>query len=166
MLSGETAAGQHPVETVNVMNRIILAAEADYNRYYRRPTEKDVHNRFPQVTDAISETAARLAENVEATAIACLTHSGRTARSIARFRPAPPICAFTDDARVVGQLGLLWGTKTFHIPFQTDTDAGINQVKKVLLENGLAEAGDRIVVTAGMPLPGMGQSNLVHVAKL
>lgn len=166
MLSGETAAGQHPVKVVEIMDEIIRAAESEYGRHYEPFSRSSKPDPARLVTNAISHTATQLAVNVEAAAIACLTHSGTTARWIASHRPACPICAFTDDARVVGKLSLVWGTKAFHIPFQADTDAGVRQVKEILLEKGMASSGDRIVVTAGLPLPRMGQSNMVHVAKL
>ena len=116
MLSGETAAGQHPVETVRVMDEIVRSAETEYGRYHQ---PFSVHEDRPDrlVTNAIAHTATQLAVNVDAKAIACLSHSGATARSIAAHRPSVPVFAFTDDARVVGQLAIVWGTKGFHIPF-------------------------------------------------
>ena len=166
MLSGETAAGQHPVRSVEVMAKIIRAAEEHYSRYHEPYAAIGDAGRDRQVTNAVSFTATQLAVNVGAVGIACLTHSGATARRIASHRPACPVYAFTDDARVVGQLGLVWGTKAFHIPFQTDTDEGLKQVRRILLDQGLAGAGDQIVITAGVPLPRMGQTNMIHVAKL
>jgi pyruvate kinase len=107
-----------------------------------------------------------LAEQIGATAIACLTHSGTTARNIARHRPNRPVYAFTDDARQVPQLELIWGTRAFYIPFQSDTDAGVQLVHDRLIQAGLAAPGDFIVITAGMPLPAMGRTNMVHVTQL
>jgi pyruvate kinase len=166
MLSGETAAGQHPVRVVEVMNEIVCAAEVEYGRYNQPFSRSQRPDPERLVTNAISHTATQLAVNIDAVAIACLTHSGTTARWISSHRPACPVCAFTDDARVVAKLALVWGTKAFHIPFQADTDAGLAQVRKILLEKGVASSGDRIVITAGLPLPRMGQSNMVHVARL
>jgi pyruvate kinase len=112
----------------------------------------------------VSFTACRLAEQVGASAICCLTNSGATARSIARHRPSMPIYAFTDNERVVGRLGVLWGTQAFHIPFQEDTDRGIALVHDVLRDRGLVQPGHQIVITAGMPLPARGRTNMVHVS--
>jgi len=166
MLSGETAAGKHPVKVFDLMAEFIRAAESQYSRY-AEPFSKFERSRDErQVTNAVGHAATQLAMNVDAVAIACLTHTGATARGIASHRPACQVCAFTDDERVVRQLALLWGTRAFHIPFQADTDAGVNLVREVLLESGVASVGDRIVITAGIPLPRMGQTNMVHVAKL
>lgn len=167
MLSGETAAGEHPVRVVEVMDRIICRAEVE-GRPYQHPAAHPPGDltREEQVTPAISYIASELARQVGAKAIVCLTHSGSTARRIASFRPDVPIYAFTDDPRMVPQLALTWGTNAFHIPFQKDTDAGVQLVHKSLIEAGVAQRGDRIVITAGMPLPKMGRSNMVHVSQL
>ncbi len=77
-----------------------------------------------------------------------------------------PVYAFTDAPRVVGQLGVLWGTKAFNLPFQDDTDAGVGLVHQILSENGLARSGDAVIITAGMPLPQKGRTNMVHVSRL
>ena len=77
-----------------------------------------------------------------------------------------PVYAFTDEPRVVGQLGVLWGTKAFSLPFQDDTDAGVGLVHHILSENGLARSGDAVIITAGMPLPQKGRTNMVHVSRV
>lgn len=167
MLSGETAVGTDPVRVVRAMNKIIREAESHWQTGRRSLAQApDQLERTESVTQSVSFTACRLAEQVGAKAIACLTNSGATARSIARHRPSMPIYAFTDDQRVVGQLGLLWGTKGFHISFQEDTDRGIAHVHNVLQENGLVTPGDLVVMTAGMPLPARGRTNTVHVGRV
>ena len=75
-----------------------------------------------------------------------------------------PVYAFTDEPRLVGQLGVLWGTKGFSIPFQDDTDAGVGLVHHILSENGLVRSGDAVIITAGMPLPQKGRTNMVLVS--
>jgi pyruvate kinase len=77
-----------------------------------------------------------------------------------------PIYAFTDDERVVGQLGVLWGTEAFHIPFQQDTDQGIARVHSILRNYELVDPGDHVVITVGMPLPARGRTNTVHVSRV
>ena len=108
----------------------------------------------------------QLAEQVGAKALVCLTATGTTARAIARHRPTMPVYAFTDDPHVVGHLGLVWGTKAFAIPFQRDTDAGVTYVQQALVKHGLVQPGDYIVITAGMPLPAKGRTNMIHVARV
>ena len=167
MLSGETAVGKHPVRVVEVMAEIIESAEAHRHQYRNKLDQPPgVLERSDDITVSVSFTACRLAEQVGAAAIACLTSSGATARSISRHRPSMPIYAFTDQVRVIGQLGVLWGTKAFAIPFQKDTDKGVALVHQILSERGLVQSGDRIVLTAGMPLPAKGRTNMVHVSQV
>lgn len=167
MLSGETAVGKHPVRVVQAMNQIIQEAES--HRWKFRQGLDNPPGRLEQsgdITRSVSFTACRLAEQVGAKVIACLTNSGATARSIARHRPSMPLYAFTDNHRVVGRLGVLWGTEAFHIPFQDDTDRGIALVHRVLQEHHLVDPGDLVVMTAGMPLPARGRTNMVHVSRI
>ena len=170
MLSGETAVGKHPVRVVEAMSKIIAAAERHWGE--SRPVRKTIPELLKKimegqdVTEAVSLAACQLADQVGAAAMVCLTNSGTTARSIARHRPRMPVYAFTDEPRIVGQLGVLWGTKAFSIPFQDDTDAGVDLVHKTLLKNGLARRGDTVVITAGMPLPKKGRTNMVHVSHI
>jgi pyruvate kinase len=167
MLSGETAVGKHPVRVVEAMSRIIR--EAETHRYaYRHGLDQPpgVLERTGDVTESVSFTACRLAEQVGAVGIACLTNSGATARAIARHRPSMPVFALTDNARIVNQLGVVWGTRAFHIPFQHDTDRSITLVHDVLTSRGFVSSGDLVVMTAGMPLPARGRTNMVHVSRI
>jgi pyruvate kinase len=167
MLSAETAVGDHPVRVVEAMNQIIRKAEGHWQEHRpslaMRPGRLE---RSEDVTESVSFTACRLAEQVGAQAVCCLTNSGATARSIARHRPSMPIYAFTDDERVVGQLGVLWGAEVFYIPFQQDTDQGIARVHSVLRDHQLVESGEHVVITVGMPLPARGRTNTVHVSEV
>ncbi len=166
MLSGETAAGKYPIRAVEVMDEIIRAAEASRRVLGGQEAADTVTHRADRVTQAISFTAVRLAQEVGAVALCCLTHSGSTARAIARHRPDVPIFAFTDDPRAVGRIALTWGTEPIQIQYQKHTDDALRAVHQGLLERGLAQRGDRVVITAGLPLPEMGLTNMVHVATL
>ncbi|RMH59804.1 MAG: pyruvate kinase, partial [Bacteroidetes bacterium] len=166
MLSGETAVGKHPPRVVEAMDKIIREAEAFQHQYDAGSGKPMWNSESQDVTESVSYTAVELAEQVGARAIACLTATGATARAIARHRPRMPVYAFTDDPRLVGQLMLIWGTKAFAIPFQRDTDQGVGSVHRVLTERGLAYPGDLIVITAGMPLPAKGRTNMVHVSRI
>lgn len=167
MLSAETAIGENPPRVVTAMDQIIRKAESHWREH--RPSLAMPPGRLERtedVTESVSFTACRLAEQVGAQAVCCLTNSGATARSIARHRPSMPLYAFTDDERVVGQLGTLWGAEVFHIPFQQDTDQGIARVHSVLRDHDLVESGAHVVITVGMPLPARGRTNTVHVSEV
>jgi pyruvate kinase len=149
------------------MSKIIVEAE-QHGRQYQSPLAGPAVRRFKSedVTESVSYTAVDLAEQIGAAAIACLTASGATARAIARHRSSVPLYAFTDDDCVMRQLCLVWGTKSFAIPFQRDTDEGVATVHHVLIETALVKKGDLIVITAGMPLPAKGRTNMVHVSRV
>ncbi len=163
MLSGETAIGKHPVRVVQTMDRIIREAERLELHPALGPKSEWLND---SLTESISYNAFELAEQVDAKAIACLTSSGATARSISRHRPNIPLYAFTNHEKVVLQLALSWGTKAFAIPFQRDTDGGVNLVLEILKTRGYVEKGDRIVITAGMPLPARGRTNMIQVSQV
>ena len=163
MLSGETAAGKYPIRAVAAMDEIARAAEASRKVLGGREASPLVSREADQTTEAISQTAVRLAEQVGAVAVACLTHTGTTARAIARHRPEVPIFAFTDDATALGRISLTWGTEAIKVPLQTTTDAGLTSVRESLLAAGHVRRGDRVVVTAGLPLVAVGLTNMVHV---
>ena len=163
MLSGETAVGKHPVRVVQAMDSIIREAE----RHDMHPSLGAKSEWLDEsITDSISYMANELAEQVDAKAIACLTSSGRTARSIARHRPRTPIYAFTNHEKVVQQLALTWGTKAVAIPFQRDTDGGVQLVLEILKNKGAVQSGDQVLITAGMPLPARGRTNMIQVSKV
>ncbi|MEM1042667.1 MAG: pyruvate kinase [Bacteroidota bacterium] len=166
MLSGETAAGTYPVRAVEAMAGIIRTAEQNRRNLGSWQVTPEVHPDGSRVTEAISYTAVELARKVGAVAIACLTHSGSTAQAVARHRPSVPVYAFTDEQRVVGRLALVWGTQGIGVPFQHHTDDGIGTVRRILTERGVAKPGDKIIITAGLPLPAKGLTNMVHVSQL
>ncbi|HEX8299346.1 MAG TPA: pyruvate kinase [Rubricoccaceae bacterium] len=163
MLSGETAAGKYPIRAVAAMDEIARAAEASRKVLGGREATQLVSREADQTTEAVSQTAVRLADQVGAVAVACLTHTGTTARAIARHRPEVPIYAFTDDAGALGRISLTWGTEAIKVPMQQTTDAGLASVRERLLAAGHVRSGDRVVVTAGLPLVAVGLTNMVHV---
>lgn len=166
MLSGETAAGSYPIQAVQVMDEIVRHAEAHRRGLGGRQAVVAVNDPDSVVTDAISYTAVKLADETEAEAICCLTHSGSTARAISSHRPDVPIYAFTDDASALGRIALSWGVEPIAIEFQEHTDDGVRAVHRELLARGDYAKGTRVVVTAGLPLPAMGRTNMIHVTAL
>ncbi|MEL6614734.1 MAG: pyruvate kinase [Bacteroidota bacterium] len=165
MLSGETAAGKFPARTVEVMDEIVRAAEANRRDLGGQQTLETTAE-ASEVTRAISSQAVELAHSIHARAICCLTHSGSTAREIASHRPDVPIYAFTDNENTVGRMGLTWGTEPIKIPFQEHTDDGIRTIHKRMIQEGLGQPGEHVVVTAGLPLVAVGKTNMVHVTTL
>lgn len=158
MLSEETAIGDHPAVVVDTMRRIAEEAETQAVVYHRALSG-------PQTTDAISESACRIAESVGATVIIPTTSSGSTARLMAKFRPNLPIIAVTYSERVRNQLALVWGVNSLLTEFQQKGDAErmIRHSIDVVLEAGYLKKGQTAVVTAGMPFGVSGTTNLINV---
>src|SRR6056297_629121 len=160
MLSGETAAGAFPMEAVNVMDRICRSIEDNrpqlYNSLgYRKPEWKE-----KQVIESLAFSCVTISDNVEASAISTITHSGNTARRIAKFRPKVPIVAFTENKKVRRQLNLVWGVYSVRLDELFDTDKSVKMMEDYLKDNGMVKKGDRVIVATGMPIAKRGRTNM------
>jgi pyruvate kinase len=163
MLSAESASGQYTTEAVSTMARIVLEAETAMESYSRH------HSLIPvpgSVVDAIEHSAASMAHEVGAVAIACLTHSGMAARTLAKYRPNAPIVAIMDDEATLRRLGFVWGVRGAIIPKIVATDDLFAMVETVLQNGKWAEAEDLVVVTAGIPTLRRGTTNMVKIHKV
>jgi pyruvate kinase len=163
MLSAETASGQYPFETVRTMARIIVDAERSRDNFSRH---RDNMGLPGSVVDAIEHSAASIAKQVGAVAIACLTHSGMAARTLAKYRPTTPIVAIMDNEPNLRKLAFVWGVRGAIIPKIVSTDDLFAMVEKVLQANSWAEAEDLVVVTAGIPTLRRGTTNMVKVHRM
>jgi pyruvate kinase len=159
MLSGETAVGQYPVESVAYMDRIARAIEPSLGYRHQLPEASEE----PTVGQAMSNAACDLAEALGAKAILVPTYSGRTASVVARLRPRRPIIALTHHDYALRQMALEWGVTPFLIPECDDVDALLAQSLKASRESGLVEEGDRVVITAGTAVNLPGTTNLIKV---
>lgn len=166
MLSGETAAGKYPVESVKTMEKIIKSVEQNassiyYSLKYRKPDWKE-----KQVIESLAYSCVTIADNVDAKAISTITHSGNTARRIAKFRPKVPVVAFTESQIVRRQLNLVWGVSSVRLDEIFDTDMSVKMMEDYLLENGLVESGDRVIIATGIPLAKRGRTNMIKVSTI
>jgi len=166
MLSGETAAGKYPVEAVQTMVKIINSVESNsdsiyYSLKYRKPDWKE-----KQVIESLAYSCVTIAENVDAKAISTITHSGNTARRIAKFRPKVPIIAFTESQIVRRQLNLVWGVESVRIDEIFDTDLSVKMMEDYLVESGKVNEGDRVIIATGIPLAKRGRTNMIKVSTI
>jgi pyruvate kinase len=159
MLSGETAVGQYPVESVAYMDRIARAVEPSLGYRHQLP-EVDEE---PTVGQAMSNAACDLAEALRAKAILVPTFSGRTASVVARLRPRRPIIALTHHDYALRQMALEWGVKPMMIPECENFDALLQRSLQAARESGLVEEGGRVVVAAGTAVNLPGTTNLIKV---
>ena len=166
MLSGETAAGKYPMEAVNVMNRICRKTEERllklYNSLqYRKPNLKE-----KQIIESIAFSCIAMADNIDAKVISTITHSGNTARRIAKFRPRVPVFAFTESQKVRRQLNLVWGVQSVRLDELFDADKSVRIMEHYLEDRGMVKKGERIVIATGMPIAKRGKTNMIKVSTI
>ncbi|KGE16285.1 pyruvate kinase [Paenibacillus wynnii] len=164
MLSGETAAGKYPVESVLTMSRIAEKAESALN--HREIFMKQQIAQETTVTEAISQSVAISALDLNAKAIISSTVTGHTARVVSKYRPKSPIIAVTTQERTMRQLALVWGVTPVHGLEASSTDELLETAVKGGIDSGLVTAGDLVVITAGIPLGRSGSTNLVKVTQI
>lgn len=160
MLSGETAAGKYPIESLKMMARIAARTEEaiDYEKLLR-----EKHCYHATVTDAISHATCTTAQDLGATAVITATKSGLTARMVSKYRPNAPIIAVTYDPIVMRQLSLVWGVYPVITKAVSSTDEMIEEAVKTALASGFVKEGDIVVITAGVPVDQSGTTNLIKV---
>jgi pyruvate kinase len=161
MLSGETSVGKWPVETVEVMARIIESTEDNgLDRIPKLGTRPHTH------AGAVSLAAVEIAELLGSKFVCVFTASGDSLRRVARLRSAVPTIAFTPSTDTMRQVSMVWGSKTFMVKPVQHTDQMMSQVDEILLAQGLAKMGDEVVVVAGTP-PGVpGSTNTLRVHRV
>jgi len=161
MLSGETAAGKYPVESVLTMSRIAERAESALE--YREMFLRQSTAQQTTITEAISQSVANSALDLDARAIITPTESGNTARMVSKYRPKAPIVAVTPNEQVVRRLSLVWGVlpiKGEHVP---NTDDLFQHAVDNAIKAGLIRLGDLVIITAGVPVGRSGTTNLMKV---
>ncbi|QHW30631.1 pyruvate kinase [Paenibacillus rhizovicinus] len=161
MLSGETAAGKYPVESVQTMSRIAVRAESALD--YREIFTKQAKAQQTTVTEAISQAVANSALDLNTKAIITSTESGYTARMVSKYRPKSPIIAVTPNEQVMRRLALIWGViPALGTPAET-TDAMFDIAVQGGINSGLVKLGDTVIITAGVPVGRSGSTNLIKI---
>jgi pyruvate kinase len=161
MLSGETAAGNYPLESVVMMDRIIREAEASVTTLPRPAHSGDL-----LISEAIAEAICHAAEELNMTAIAVFTESGSSARLVSKYRPRAPIVAFSPVQEARRRLSLLWGVLPRTISRVHDIDQLAKTAEARLTEESLVKRGDIVGVIAGTPLGTTGSTNLMRLIRI
>ena len=162
MLSAESATGAWPDKAVATMDRIAQAVERD--DLYRGIITAQRYE--PQATsaDAISGAARTISETLKLAAIVCYTGSGSTGVRMSRERPDTPVIALTPIPGTARRLALVWGLHCVLTEDAHDLDDMVNRAARIAYEEGFAEPGQRIIVTAGVPLGTPGATNMLRIA--
>lgn len=166
MLSGESASGKYPIEAVRAMARICEQVEGNTTRIYSSLKFKKPEWKEKQVVESISYGCVRMAEDVDAKAVAVVTHSGNTARRIAKYRPNVPVFAFTESQDVRRQLNLMWGVRSVRLDELLDTDKSVEVIEQWLRKEGVVASGDRVVIATGLPYSVKGRTNVIKVSTI
>ncbi|MGZ7445192.1 pyruvate kinase [Paenibacillus sp. TH7-28] len=164
MLSGETAAGKYPVESVLTMARIAEKAESGLE--YREIFIKQSNAQQTTVTEAISQAVANSALELNAKAIITSTETGYTARMVSKYRPKAPIIAVTTEDQTLRRLALNWGVTPVKGQVASSTDEMFDKAMKGGLDSGVVKEGDLVVITAGVPLGRSGSTNLIKIGQI
>ena len=164
MLSAETAAGQYPFEAVNIMDRIVARVEQDSG--WRHITDASRPEPEGSSADAIATAARQVAHTIAAPLIAAFTDSGMTALRVARERPDCPILGLTPRPETARRLAVVWGVHAVVAKEVDSFTAAAEEARDEARQEGFAQPGDQIVVTAGIPFRQSGGTNMLHVAKV
>ncbi|MGG0663796.1 pyruvate kinase [Viridibacillus arvi] len=161
MLSGETAAGLYPVESVKTMYKIANRIEDSLD--HRAIVSKRSREKGASMTEAISQAVAYTSLNLQVSAILAPTESGHTARMIAKYRPGVPIISVTSSEQTCRKLALVWGVFPIVGPKVSSTDEILELTVQESLNKGYVHHGDLVVITAGVPVGEAGTTNLMKV---
>lgn len=161
MLSGETAAGQYPLEAVTMMNRIICEAEAN-NLDPQRPARFDEL----RISEVVAGSVCRAAEELKMKAVVVFTETGASARLVSKYRPRVPIIAFTPNPDSYPRMGLLWGVSARRTGNLKDIDELTREAEARLREERMVKDGDVIGIIAGTPVGARGSTNLMRLRRI
>ncbi len=161
MLSGETAAGKYPLESIKTMVNIARITEESIN--YRKALEERRKLKTESVTYAVSHATCSTALDLNATAIITTTSSGYTPRMVSKFRPKAPIIAATSSEKVRRRMALLWGVYSVSTTEGHSTDEIFNKAIRKSKEAGYIKDGELIIITAGVPVGVAGSTNVMKV---
>jgi pyruvate kinase len=162
MLSAESASGQYPVEAVDMMDRIVARVEQD--PLYRHIMSADRYEPEATAQDAITAAANQVAHTIGAAAIVTFTTTGSTTLRAARERPEVPIMCLTPRVATARRLCLCWGTHPILSPEVPSLQAIVDQAVDVARRESFAKKGDKLVLTAGVPLGTPGATNVLRIA--
>jgi len=162
MLSAESASGQYPVESVATMNKVAVAVENDVN--YRSIIRAQMTEPEATAADAISAATRQVAETLDLAAIVTYTSSGSTAIRAARERPSKPILALSPNYRTARRLAIVWGIHCVETEDAVNLEDMVDRACVIAYQQGLARPGDRVAITAGIPLGTPGATNMLRIA--
>ena len=164
MLSAETSVGKNPVEVVSQISKIIGSVE--YSDQIVVPEDPPTMKTDRYITKFICFHAAKTANEIKATAITTMTHSGYTGFQISSWRPHCNILVFTSNKRILNRLSLLWGVNAFYYNREASTDKTVEHINKIVNSKGFAKKGDMVINLAAMPVKEKGMVNTLKISEI
>jgi len=162
MLSGETASGKYPVETVSMMSRIAAKTEhSPFMAYHLKHQRIDVD----PITRAVTRSAVKIVHELDATGILAFSVSGSTAKHISNNRPCKPVFAFSPDLNTCNRLSLVWGITPLYLPNITNVNRLIEASERILANKNLAQNDDLIVMVIGLGFK-TGSTNMIKIHRI
>lgn len=166
MLSGETANGSYPLESLDTMRAIVEETERAIDYWGNFPLTRDKLKGSNPVSEAITHSSCLTAMDLNAKAIVTATQTGYTAQMLGRFRPGCDILALTPDAKTVQQLALAWGVEAQKSDSVNSTDEMFRMCAEAAAAHPGVEKGDTVVLTAGVPIGVSGSTNLIRAQRI
>ena len=165
MLSGEPSVGNHPVEVVQTISKIISKVENSslIALKHKHPRDYD-SDRF--ITKSVCYYAAKVANDTNAKAISTLTNSGYTEYQISSWRPKTHVLVFTSNKKILTQLNLLWGVKAFYYNGTESTDTTVEEINKIAVENSYLQKDDKVINLTSMPIDKKGMVKTLRISKI
>ena len=164
MLSGETSVGKYPCEVVKKIKNIIIGVEDSHLISVPRNLPSVKTDRI--ITKSICMNAAKIANDISASAICTLTHSGYTGWQISSWRPSSLVIVFTSNKKILTQLNLLWGVKCIYYNKFKSTDKTVEEVNQLALDCKYVKKGDFVINLAAMPIYEKGHVNTLRITKI
>ena len=169
MLSAESAVGKYPIESVKIMSKIIESVENDKDNFNLEQlhTESSKRNKSVNITDAITNAAYTIARNAEAEAIVTFSVSGKTTLRMAKERAPVLVIGISPNIKTARKTQLVWGVYSSHSNQDAQNATEMVSIAcNIIKEKKLAQTGDAIVITAGVPFGNAGSTNLLRIAKI
>jgi len=164
MLSAETSLGNHPIEVIRAISKIITKSQTFDEMYFHYKIPDAASERF--ISDAICYSAAKMAQEVGATTIVTMSSSGYTGRKISSYRPKANTFVFTANRAILNMLSLVWGVRGFYYDKFESTDLTISDIMQKLKDDGLITKGELIINIASMPITDKAKSNMLKLSEV
>jgi pyruvate kinase len=164
MLSAETSLGNHPIEVIKAISKIITKSETFDEIYFHYKMPDPASKRF--ISDAICFNATKMAQGVGATAIVTMSFSGYTGRKISSYRPRANTFVFTANRAILNMLSLIWGVRGFYYDKFESTDRTISDIMQQLKDDGLITKGELIINIASMPITDKAKTNMLKLSEV